>query len=168
MFDWLLLQDTLTGEATDSMLESILTLGGNLGYAETWLWLTLALLVVEMITSGFVIGAFGFGTLAGALAAWLEVGRNGQLIAFSVVSVLSLVFLRPIFVRWLSPHPTPSNVDLLVGQTGTVIDTVPSGQHGRVRLANEEWRATASENLSIGESVRVTAVSGNTLVVSRA
>jgi membrane protein implicated in regulation of membrane protease activity len=45
---------------------------------------------------------------------------------------------------------------------------VPSGGHGRVRLANEEWRATSAESLTVGDAVRVLAVTGNTLTVGKA
>ena len=59
-------------------------------------------------------------------------------------------------------------VDVPQGQDGTVMDQVPANGHGRVRLVNEEWRATSSANLSVGETVRVLEVRGNTLVVGKA
>jgi membrane protein implicated in regulation of membrane protease activity len=55
-----------------------------------------------------------------------------------------------------------------VGQPGTVSDAGPAGGHGRVRLANEEWRATSVQGLTIGDAVRVVAVTGNTLTVAKA
>ena len=42
---------------------------------------------------------------------------------------------------------------------------VPAGGIGRVKLANEEWRATARQPLNVGDAVKILAVQGNTLEV---
>jgi membrane protein implicated in regulation of membrane protease activity len=164
----LALQTGPVTEASESLLEQIMTLGGNLGYAEMWLWLTLVLLILEIFTSGFFLGALAVATLISAGTAWVGLGRNGQLIAFSLVSIGSLIFIRPVFLKLLAGTPLETNAPSLVGQAGTVTDTVPAGGHGRVRLANEEWRATAAESLTVGDAVRVLAVTGNTLTVGKA
>jgi membrane protein implicated in regulation of membrane protease activity len=155
-------------DATNSALEWAMTLGGNVSHTEFWLWLTLVVLIVEILSAGFFIGALAVSTLVSALAAWLGATRNLQLIVFAVFSIVSLIFVRPLFVKLLSPKPVATNTHLLIGQTGTVIDLVPAGGHGRVRLANEEWRATSTETLGIGEAVRILAVTGNTLSVGKA
>ena len=158
----------VAADATNSALEWIMTLGGNVSHTEFWLWITLVVLIVEILTSGFFIGALAVSTLVSALSAWLGASRNVQLIVFAVFSIVSLVFVRPLFVKLLSPKLIATNTHSLIGQTGTVIDHVPAGGHGRVRLANEEWRATSAENLGIGEAVRILAVTGNTLSVGKA
>jgi membrane protein implicated in regulation of membrane protease activity len=168
MLMFLALQSGPVSEASESFLEQLMTLGGNLGYAEMWLWLTLVLLILEIFTAGFFLGALSVATLVSAGTAWLGLGRNGQLIVFSLVSIGSLIFIRPVFLRLLSGTPLETNAPSLVGQTGTVTDSVPAGGHGRVRLANEEWRATSTQGLTIGDAVRVVAVTGNTLTVAKA
>lgn len=150
-----------------SWLDSLLTLDGLVTHWQFWLWFTLVVLIVEILTSGFFIGAFAPGTLAAAGVAALGFGHDVQLIAFAVVSLGSIIWLRPMVVRHLTPTTLPTNTDALVGQMATVIDTVPAGGTGRVRLSNEEWRATADGHLPVGEIVRVLAVSGNTLKVGR-
>jgi membrane protein implicated in regulation of membrane protease activity len=155
-------------EATNSALEWVMTLGGNVSYTEFWLWLTLVTLIVEVLSAGFFIGALAVSTLAAALASWLDASRNVQLVVFAIVSILSLLFVRPLFVRLLSPKAVATNTSLLIGQSATVVDHVPANGHGRVRLANEEWRATSAENLALGEVVRVLDVTGNTLKVGKA
>ena len=154
-------------EATESLIEAILTLGGNLSYSETWLGLTLALLVLEIFTAGFFMGALALATLVSAGTAALGLPREGQLIVFAVVSIASLVFVRPLCLRVFAPPKLETNANSLVDQKGVVIDSVPANGHGRVRLANEEWRATASEHIGVGDKVRVVEVTGNTLTVAR-
>ncbi len=165
---FLAIQQSLGDSAANSFLETVMTLGGTVTYTEMWMWLTLVLLIAEIFTAGFFIGAFAVSTVCSAAAAYLGLGRNGQLVVFSAVSIASLIWVRPFFVRILSPKHVETNAQSLVGQPGTVIDSVPAGGFGRVRLSNEEWRATADSNLSVGDAVRVLAVTGNTLTVGRA
>src|SRR5262245_60887315 len=151
----LAIQESIGDTAANSFLETVMTLGGTVTYAEMWMWLTLVLLIAEIFTAGFFIGAFAVSTVFAAAAAWLGFGRNVQLIVFSLISIASLIWVRPFFVRILSPHHVETNAPSLVGQPGTVVDSVPAGGFGRVRLSNEEWRATSDSNLSVGDAVRV-------------
>ncbi len=163
---WVLLQ--ASGTQLDTWIQKALTLDGLVSHWQFWLWFTLVVLIVEILTTGFFIGAFAPATLAAAGAAAMGMGANAQLVVFSVVSVIAIVWLRPIVVKHITPTTLPTNTDALVGQTGTVVDTVPAGGNGRVRLSNEEWRATADGHLAVGEIVRVLEVTGNTLKVGKA
>ena len=154
-------------QAASSLLETILTLGGLVSYTEFWLWATLVVLIIEIFTSGFFIGAFAVATLVAAAGAWLGLGINGQLVLFSAVSIASLIWVRPVFLKLLATNRHETNAASLVGQNGTVIDQISSGGIGRVRMSNEEWRATAATPLSVGDAVRVLAVTGNTLTVGK-
>ncbi len=154
------------GEA--SVLDGMLLLGGLVeSHVETWLWLALVLLIVEIFTSGFFMGALAISAAFTAGVAFFGMGPLGQLTLFALFSIGSMVWIRPLFVHWLAPDEVNTNANALVGQTGTVVDQVPVGSTGRVRLANEEWRATAGENIDVGELVQIVEVNGNTLTVSR-
>ena len=51
-------------------------------------------------------------------------------------------------------------------QPGIVTEAInPGSGIGRVRVENEEWRATSSRPLDVGTRVRVTEVSGTRFVV---
>jgi len=163
---WTLLQASTT--QLDTWLQSALTLDGLVTYWQFWLWLTLVLLIVEILTTGFFIGAFAPASLVAAGAAALGLSVNGQLVVFSAVALVAVIWLRPIIVKHMTPTTLPTNTDALVGQTGTVVDTVPAGGNGRVRLSNEEWRATSEGHLAVGDIVRVLEVTGNTLKVGKA
>ena len=71
-------------EVIGSALDTVLTLGGLLSHTETWLWLTLVLLIMEIFTAGFFIGALAAATLVSAGAAWLGAGVNWQVVIFAV------------------------------------------------------------------------------------
>lgn len=153
----------------DMDLEALLTLGGFLGgHTEFWLWLTLLLLIAEIFTAGFFLGALAICTLLTAGGAWIGFTAAWQLAFFSASSIGSLLWVRPVFVNLLSPRELPTNTEALVGQEGTVVAQVPAGGHGRVRLSNEEWRATSLHELNVGDAVKVVAVTGSTLTVDLA
>ncbi len=135
----------------------------------TWqFWLVLAalLLVAEMITSGFVVAAFVPGCLAAAVLSAFGVGMAVQLVVLAVVTVLTLVFLRPLALKRLHSEGTPTNVEALVGQVAVVTEPIPAAGVGRVKVGSEEWRATAAQAFTAGARVRVVEVTGNTVRVT--
>src|SRR5262245_29450651 len=58
-------------ERLDSAIESLLTLNGLVTHWQFWLWFTLVLLIAEILTSGFFIGAFAPATVVTSGAAAL-------------------------------------------------------------------------------------------------
>jgi len=155
-------------EAGTSLLRELLTLGGLITAPETWLLLTLLLMILEIFTFGFFLGAVAVSSALTALVAWGGASANAQVAVFAISAIASMLWLRPVFVRLLSPTDTPTGTDALIGKLGIVVAQVPAGGLGRVKVVNEEWRATAGDTLGVGESVRVTAVQGNTVTVQRA
>lgn len=133
---------------------------------EVWLVATLVLLVAEVVTAGFVLAAFTPGTLLAAGLAAVGASMPVQVLGFSVGTLVGLVYLRPLFLRRVMDHGTPMNVDALVGMTAEVVEAIPAGGVGRVKVRSEEWRARGSSACAAGSKVRVTSVEGNTLTVS--
>lgn len=154
--------------AQESGLDELLTLNGFLGsHVEFWLWSTLVLMIAEIFTTGFFLGALALCTLLTAAGAvWFA--PPWQVAFFAASSIGSMLWVRPVFVNLLSPRTVATNASALVGQSGTVVSQVPAGGVGRVRLSNEEWRATASEALEVGAAVTIRSVQGNTLSVDPA
>jgi membrane-bound ClpP family serine protease len=70
------------------------------------------------------------------------------------------------WIRFLRRCPVRTGAEGLVGARGEVI--VRCAPLGRVRLRGEIWNARSEEPVERGEEVRVEAVDGLTLVVTRA
>ena len=154
--------------AGEGGLEQAMVLWGLVeSSTEMWLWLGLVLLIVEVFTVSFFAGAAAVSAAVAAGASALGLDSLWQLAVFSTSSIATLIWIRPVFVRWLAPKEVVTNAGALVGKTGTVVAQVSAGNPGRVKLVNEEWRATAAESISVGEEVKVDEVQGNTLSVSR-
>lgn len=126
---------------------------------------SVALLIGEVITTTFLLGAFLPGTILAGLCAAFGWGFIAQIAAFSLGTLVGLFFLRPRVLQKLAEQGEPTNVDALVGQTGRVTEALEPGSTGRVKLASEEWRARADQAIAAGQSVRVRSVVGNTVEV---
>ena len=118
-----------------------------------WLGLVAVLLVIEALTVGLTTIWFAGGALAAAIAAWAGVGQIVQWILFIVVSLVLLIFTRPVAVRYMNRGVEKTNVERLIGQKAIVIQKVDNlSQTGQVRVGDVEWMArTRSDDVQIPE-----------------
>jgi membrane protein implicated in regulation of membrane protease activity len=139
---------------------------------ENWwaLWLTvfLAFAVVEMLTLDLFFIMLGGGALAGLLADFAGADFWLQIVVFCVVSLLMVVFVRPVALKHLKKGPADqrTNIDRLIGESALVMETV-STSSGLVKIGGDVWSAR-SENgvLNAGQRVVVSAIEGATAVVA--
>ena len=137
-----------------------------------WLALILVFLVVEVLSLSFVFLMLAVGSLGGLVAGLLGAPWWVEFIVAAVVSLLLLFFVRPPLLRLThrGADPARSNIDALLGTSGTVVIAFADGR-GQVKLANgETWTARvspgASDALIEGDRVRIDAIDGATAVVS--
>lgn len=135
-----------------------------------WLALGLVLIALELAASGgFYIIFFGFAAMV--ISGLCLVGIAGppwlQLLLFSVVSVLSLLFFRSPLLRWMKMDKGGADVDSLVGETAIVKQDIPAGEIGRVELRGTSWTARnhGTEPLTNGRRCVVVAVDRLMLII---
>lgn len=133
-----------------------------------WLVVLAILLVIEFLTLGLTTVWFA----GGALVAFLVSLAGGplwlQLLLFIAVSVVLLLFTRPLAVKYLNKDVQKTNVDSIPGQKGIVTATIDNLKaEGQVTIQGMEWTARAKNGNTIekGKVVRVTAVEGVKLIV---
>lgn len=130
-----------------------------------WFLLAVVLLTVEMaIAFTFYAGAVVPGSLAASVVAALDGSLELQLIAFSVLSAASLLFLRPIVKRHLHPPDEAhrSNVQLMIGRRTIVLETVTVDE-GLARIGEDIWSARSTDErvvLEPGDRAEVVEVRG--------
>ncbi|MFE9255266.1 NfeD family protein [Streptomyces sp. NPDC006879] len=133
-----------------------------------WLITAAVLAVAELFTLTAALGLLACAALVTAGSAALGVPLPLQLVIFTVVAALSVLFVRPVVVRRFSqPQAQRFGVDALIGETARVVSEV-SGVDGRVRIGGEEWTARAyDETLVIpaGATVDVIEINGATALV---
>jgi membrane protein implicated in regulation of membrane protease activity len=123
-----------------------------------WLITALVLLIVELFTASFGVVCFSFGAAAAGLAAYCGLSTMWQLLIFSVVSFIAFVFVRPFVVKFLlkKKDEVLTNADAIVGRIAVVTEEInPDKNTGRVKIDGDDWKAEASDIISVGEKVEV-------------
>lgn len=110
-----------------------------------WLAVLAVLLIVEAITAGLTTIWFAGGALAAAVASYLGAGAFVQWILFLCVSLVLLIFTRPLAVKYMNRGVAKTNVNSLIGQKAVVIQEIDNlNQTGQVRISDIEWMARTS------------------------
>ena len=136
-----------------------------------WLVILIVLLVIEIITLGLSTIWFAGGALAAFIAALLGANTYLEIILFLAVSLVLLLFTRPVVMRYLNANKTATNVDSLIGEQAIVIKTINNllGQ-GEILVGGVEWSARSADENDVIEKnaiVRILKVDGVKLIVER-
>jgi membrane protein implicated in regulation of membrane protease activity len=134
-----------------------------------WMWLVLLVIcmVVEALSVNLTTIWFAAGALVAFLLGLVGVPVGWQAAVFLVVSVVLVIFTRPIAVRYLKVGRTRTNVDSLIGQQGVVLQPMAEHQTGQVKVNGQIWTALPADGQPIGQNMEVTvqAVQGVKLMV---
>jgi membrane protein implicated in regulation of membrane protease activity len=130
-----------------------------------WVIAGLALWIIEIFTSGFVIGVFGTACLIAAPFALAGASFTSQLLAFGIATLILFFAIRPFVVKHLyhAEHKARTNVDALIGAIGLVVDPVDHfAGTGSIKIGGEIWSAISlSENdIETGTKVIVRGIEG--------
>ena len=141
-----------------------------------WIVVGIGLILLEIPLPSFTSLWFGTGAVVvGVLLFFMpELSFTMQVIIWTVLSVL-LTWMWFKFLKPLSIDKTKAGLsrEMILGEVGQVL-VVPDGERrGRLRfpapvLGADEWQFISQETLAVGDRVRVTDVSGNSLIVSKA
>lgn len=134
-----------------------------------WLIALVVLLFIEFVTMGLTTIWFAGGALVATVIAACDGPLWLQIICFAVVSILMLIFTRPIAAKYFNNRRVKTNVEDIIGRQVTVkerIDNV-SGT-GVVMLNGSEWSARSADDAVYEETaiLVIRAVKGVTLIVS--
>lgn len=134
-----------------------------------WLILLIVAIAIEALTLGLTSIWFAGGALVAILVALLNLPVVVQAAVFVIVSVLLLVFTRPVAVKYFNRNRIRTNVESMVGKQAIVISEIDNLQGiGQVTVNGQEWSARSVDDgvgFQVGEVVRVVAVNGVKLVV---
>lgn len=131
-----------------------------------WLLLTIVLLIVEAVTVNLVTLWFAVGAFAAMFVSMSSVDPIWQWVVFLAVSILLLIFTRPIALRYIKKAPT--NADSAIGKIGIVTEKIDNiAATGRVKLDGNSWAARSQDESIIeeGAEVQVKEIQGVRLIV---
>lgn len=126
---------------------------------QVWAVVAIVCLILELSSGDFFIICLSIGAVFAVVAAAIGLNVYWQLLVFAVFSLLSVIFVRPIALRYLHKNEPnkPSNADALIGRIGRVKEPISSGGNGYVQIDGDLWKATstAAADIPVGTSVRV-------------
>lgn len=134
-----------------------------------WLVMLILSIGIEMATLGLASIWFAGGALLALVAAAFHAPVAVQILLFFGVSMVLLIFTRPIAVKFFNKDRVKTNAESLVGKQAIVIGEIDNIQGiGQVLVAGQEWSARCVDDaikLPEGTVVDIVAISGVKLIV---
>lgn len=133
-----------------------------------WLGIMILAIIIEISTTDLTSFWFALGAL-GALVVSIFTGNDlwyVQVIVFSVLTIASIIFVRPLFKKKFDSPKIATNIDAMMGKVAIVESAIGVNQPGSVKFEGIEWTAvTETINFEPGDLVEIVKVEGNTLTV---
>ncbi|MBO8463280.1 MAG: NfeD family protein [Firmicutes bacterium] len=134
-----------------------------------WLLAAAAFIVIEIVTLGLTSIWFAGGAIVAGIGAAFSADIMIQLILFAVVSVILLIFTRPLAAKHITGQTTKTNVDSLIGKEAIVKEEINNRKGQGVAVVNgQEWTARTEDDDNIieaGATVTIQKISGVKLIV---
>ena len=131
-----------------------------------WLGIFVVLLIIEVVTTGLVTIWFALGALAAFITSLITDSVIIQTVVFFVVSILTLIFTRPILNKYINPNIQDLNLNLK-GKTGLVTEDIEDLKPGEVKVEGKYWTAKSKENIKKGSKVEILSIEGVKLIVKK-
>lgn len=136
-----------------------------------WLIALVVFLVIEIITLGLTTIWFAGGALVAFIAAILHLPLLVQIALFLLVSLLMLIFTRPVAERYFNAQREQTNVNGMIGREAKVTVEIDNfNQTGTILISGVEWTARSIEDRDIippGSRVEICRVEGVKVFVKR-
>ena len=140
---------------------SLLRTRGETMMVLIWIGISVAAVVLELITPTALISIwFAVGGVIGILLALLDLPLWLQIAAFAIVSIVSMLVVRPMASRYLRGNTVATNSDRCIGEIGVVVKQIVNGTI---------WSAVSVDHDVIDEhdNVKVIAIEGAKLLVRK-
>lgn len=134
-----------------------------------WLVALVVLAVLEGVTVTLVSLWFALGALAALITSFFVDNIWIQFAVFLVVSLVTLLVIRPLTRRYVTPKQVATNADRAVGSEGVVTQTIDNrSAQGQVTVSGTVWtaRSESEEPIPEGTPVRVLRIEGVKLIVT--
>lgn len=140
-------------------------------YAIFWLGAFGVLLLIEILTLGLTTIWFAVGALAAFLLTLVNASLAIQIVVFIIVSMVMLIFTRPIMTKYLNKKTTKTNAESLAGRRARVLIPINNlKSEGQVMVNGMEWTARSTKDevtFQKDEMVHIVGISGVKLIVEK-
>ena len=134
-----------------------------------WLGILIVLLLIEIFTLGLTTIWFAGGALLAFVAAELGAPLPVQIVLFLVVSLVLLIFTRPVALKYFNAKRTKTNSEGLIGKQAVVTQAIDNSDGvGEVTVNGLVWTARTEDfsgSIEKGKTVTIIAIDGVKLIV---
>lgn len=142
---------------------------------EWWHWIVggIVLILAELAIPSFFIVWFGLGALlVGLLALAFDFSLTAQLATWTLASLAMVVLWLRVFKQSFVKTRAGTAAGEAIGEIGLLVSAVAPFERGKVRfqrpvLGSDEWVCLADTAIAAGDRVKVVAVEGSFLKVSK-
>ena len=128
-----------------------------------WLIALIVFAVGEAITVGLTSVWFAVGALGALIAAGFGAALWLQVVVFLALSGVTLLLVRPLAKKFLTPRYQATNADRVIGATALVTEEIDNLQgRGLVNISGQVWTARSAPDVVIqpGREVKVLRIEG--------
>lgn len=131
-------------------MDSIITvLGNNLPWV--WIAITVICIVIETMTFALTTIWFAISAFVMVFLAFTPIPFPIQLFIFVVLSMILLIFTRPILQKKLNQKKIATNYERIIGQIAVVTKKITSLDKGAIKINGMEWTAAIKEDVVLEE-----------------
>lgn len=135
---------------------------------QVWAIIAVVCLILELFSGDFFILCFSIGAAVSLVTALCGASLTAQIIVFAVASVLSVLFVRPIALKYFHRNDPEraSNADALMGRECRVSQAIDAGGHGRVAIDGDDWKAVSADGAPIAQGTTVRVVGRDSIILT--
>ena len=135
-----------------------------------WIIASLIFAFIEVMAPSMFFLHLAVGAIITAIVAYFGANLTTQIAVFITISLISLLFVRPIFMK--KKEQKTELEEQYVGKTAEVIEEIGAdgaNKIGKIKIYDETWNAMCADNCVIkaGEFVKITKIDSLTMCVEK-
>lgn len=138
---------------------------------DVWFWIFLGIMilsiVIEVSTTDLTSFWFALGALGALIASLCGAPWWLLLVIFSVISVLCIIFLRPLLKKKFDNATVPTNAEAAIGKVVLVNVDITPDVPGEIKFEGIIWTAVSEkpQTIKAGKKVEIVRINGNKMIV---
>ena len=136
-----------------------------------WVWVavTIICIVIESLTLSLTTLWFGISSFLLVFLAFTPIPFGVQLFIFVALSLVLLIFTRPVVKKKLNKKQIATNYERIIGQIAVVTKKITALDKGSVKINGMEWTAAVKEDITLekGSKCIIEEIAGVTAYVKQ-
>ncbi|MBO7421310.1 MAG: NfeD family protein [Spirochaetaceae bacterium] len=136
-----------------------------------WVWVavTIICIVIESLTLSLTTIWFGISSFVLVFLAFTPIPFGAQLFIFVAMSLVLLIFTRPVVKKKINQKQIATNYERIIGQIAIVTKKITALDKGSVKINGMEWTAAVKEDITLekGSKCIIEEIAGVTAYVKQ-